>query len=420
MSSISSQAYSHLQHLTLGIGHRPTGGKENEAAADYIERIFRTANLAVERQVFNCAGWEHFDTLIEVDGISYEGTANWRSLPCDVTGKIVAFGSIEMLEKADLTGSIALLHGEITQDELSPRTATAYYPDHHRRINQLLDQKQPLAIITVNPLLQSMRQVIKDPIAEVPSASVMPKVGMELLNQSGKNLHMKIASNRTETQAWNVIGSRSGTRPERIVISAHFDTVWGTSGAYDNASGASILISLAQRVAGLNLPVGVEFYAANGEEFGGQGTIAYLKKYSLEEIPFRWDQPVGENSQVWQPILANINIDGVGLALGANNITAIAASQAMTEWVDQIRRQNYPQVVQVDPWPASDHYTFYSHGVPSIAFSNSGGIANHHHQPVDTIEWISPEKMAEVEEFVLELVIGLSGKTPDWCRPTPA
>ena len=112
----------------MKIGHRPTGSPQNQAAAGYIEHLFRISGLAAERQMFDCTCWETQETLLTVDGVAYEGEVNWWSLPCDVTGVIVPIGAIEDLEQTDLTGSIALLYGELTQDELSPRHSTAYYP----------------------------------------------------------------------------------------------------------------------------------------------------------------------------------------------------------------------------------------------------------------------------------------------------
>jgi hypothetical protein len=48
---------------------------------------------------------------------------------------------------------------------------------------------------------------------------------------------------------------------------------------------------------------------------------------------------------------------------------------------------------------------------------SSGGVANYHHQPVDTIDWISPVKLPEAVSLVLDVVDGLQDKTSDWCRP---
>ena len=417
MNQYAQEAMAHLKVLTERIGHRPAASPENAAAADYIEGVLRGAGLEVERQNFACMGWDHQETILELSGRRLEGQANWRSLPCDSSGAIVPVGSLDVLAQADLSGRIALLHGELTQDEISNRDSTAYYPENHRKANQLLDQKQPLAVITVCPLLQSIRHVIKDPDAPFPSATVMPEVGLDLLQHAGETARLRIDARRSASQSCNVIGTRLGTRPERIVLCAHYDTVWGSPGAYDNASGASVLLTLAQALAERDLPVGLEFYASSGEEFGGQGTTAYQDRYGLKFFPFLWDRPVGERSPVWEPILAAINADGVGQKLGTNNITTIAGSEAFSAMIEGIRQGKYPGVASTCPWPASDHYTFYSHGVPSIAISCSGGVANHHHQPIDTIHWISAEKLGEVVSLALDVVDELQDKTSDWCRP---
>ncbi len=84
--------------------------------------------------------------------------------------------------------------------------------------------------------------------------------------------------------------------------------------------------------------------------------------------------------------------------------------------VDAIRRENCPGMMWVPPWPASNHYMFYSYGVPSIALCFTGDVPNVIHQPTDTIEWISPTKLAEVVSLATGVVNALQDKPSDWCR----
>jgi hypothetical protein len=78
--------------------------------------------------------------------------------------------------------------------------------------------------------------------------------------------------------------------------------------------------------------------------------------------------------------------------------------------------KRYPGVIRVEPWPASDHYIFYSNGVPSIALT-SKGIRDIFHTFSDTFEWISGEKLAESVQFVLDLLEVLDEKDLSWSRP---
>jgi hypothetical protein len=78
--------------------------------------------------------------------------------------------------------------------------------------------------------------------------------------------------------------------------------------------------------------------------------------------------------------------------------------------------KNHPGILKVEPWPASDHYIFYSNGVPSIALT-SKGIRDIYHTLSDTFEWISGKKLAEAVQLVLELVEVLDKKNLSWSRP---
>lgn len=84
--------------------------------------------------------------------------------------------------------------------------------------------------------------------------------------------------------------------------------------------------------------------------------------------------------------------------------------------VKATRLRGYPAIQPVAPWAASDHYTFYSQGVPCLAFGTTGGKADHHHLPSDTLEKLSAEKLAEVVRFELELVEAIAAQPPEWSR----
>ena len=73
--------------------------------------------------------------------------------------------------------------------------------------------------------------------------------------------------------------------------------------------------------------------------------------------------------------------------------------------------------VHVDPWPASDHFIFHSHGVPSIALS-SVRVKDIYHMAADTVEWLSPDKLVEAIRLVEEIVYPLDEKKGGWGRPS--
>jgi Zn-dependent M28 family amino/carboxypeptidase len=113
---------------------------------------------------------------------------------------------------------------------------------------------------------------------------------------------------------------------------------------------------------------------------------------------------------------AAINIDGVGPFTGTTTAACYAASPHFEALLDD-KIKHYPGVIQVEPWPSSDHYIFYSNGVPSIALT-SKGIRDVYHTFSDTFEWISGDKLAEATQLVLDLFAVLDDQDLSWTRPT--
>ena len=397
MENVETEAMRHLEHLGAKIGPRPIGSKGNQAAANYIQSAFEASDLEVKVQEFPCPAWEHRDTCLELDGERLVAAANAFSPPCDVVAPAVTIGTVTELEAADLTGCIGIMHGDLTKGALAAKGAV-YNPERDQKIVQLLEEKRPAALITVNPRTGCLERLIEDWELPIPSATVPAKVGLALLRQSDRTLHLKIATHRSPGHSCNVVATKAGARRERIVLCAHYDTKIETPGAFDNGAGVAVLLTMAELLAERDLPVGLEWIAFSGEEYGGVGDKEYLRRRG------------GELEQ----ILFVINVDGVGQQLGANSITMMASSEPFQAEVSALKKK-YPGVVWVDPWPASNHYTFYTRGVPSIAVS-SVGMANVGHLPTDTIEWISPAKLGEVVSLVADVVVGLQDKSLDWCR----
>jgi aminopeptidase YwaD len=210
--------------------------------------------------------------------------------------------------------------------------------------------------------------------------------------------HMTIASRREDSYSSNVIGLKAGDRPERIVLCAHYDTKVDTPGAYDNAAGVAALLTLAQALAPLPHHYTLEWVAFSGEEGYGLGDMEYARRTGVG----------------FERIAVAINFDGIGPRLAANTVATFAASPALEAMVAGVKA-GYPGVAHIEPWPASDHYIFYSHGVPSIALS-SLGVKDIYHTPADTVEWISPDKLVEAVSLAQELIGALDEKEFNWGR----
>ena len=401
MKTIGDIALEHVEKLAVQIGSRPIGSKANIAAAEYISSVFRRNGLFVETQEISCPEWIVEQTSLELLGEMLEASANTFSPSCDLSAETIPVCTPAELELATFTDRILVFYGDMAQTELATKGGI-YVSERDRRILQLLEERRPAGIITINPTLHARWRLIEDFDLDIPSVTVSAYSGLKLLKQPGATVRMKIVSQRSPSHTSNVIGRLPGERSERIVLCAHYDSKVDTPGAYDNAAGVGVLLTLAEALSERKHRHTLEWIAFTGEEGAGLGDMEYARRASRAQAGF--DQ-----------ITAAINIDGVGPFTGTTTITSFVTSQDMEALIAE-KSNRFPGVLRVEPWPASDHYIFYSHGTPSIALT-SQGIRDIYHTPSDTMEWISGEKLAEAVQLVLDLVDGLDNKDLAWSRP---
>ncbi|MBU1880001.1 MAG: Zn-dependent exopeptidase M28, partial [Chloroflexi bacterium] len=222
--------------------------------------------------------------------------------------------------------------------------------------------------------------------------------GLSLLRHHEPTVRLRIQSEQTPGWSCNVVGRQGRADRPKIVLCAHYDTTVDTPGATDNGAGAAALLTLAQLLGRSQHSLGLEWIAFSGHEYLPLGDDEYLRRYE-DQFP---------------QIVAAINLDVVGNALGATSIALFTSSQPFQELLVELVKQ-YPGAVWVDPWPESNHSTFAWRGVPSLAFSSAVG-GNITHQRADTIEWVSPAKLTEVVSLVAAVVNGLQTKSPAWTR----
>jgi len=388
----------HVKHLSVHIGSRPIGSTANLAAADYISDVFKQAGLTLEKQEFSCPDWIEEHSSLELNGELLEAFANTFSPPCNISAATNPVSTLAELEAALMTGRILVFYGDMAQTELATKGGI-YISERDRRIIQFLDERKPAGIITINPTLHARWRLIEDFDLDIPSVTVTAHSGLKLLKNPGAIVQMRIAARRSPSHTANVVGRLKGELPERIVLCAHYDSKVDTPGAYDNAAGVGVLLTLAEVLSQRKHHHTLEWIAFTGEEGAGLGDMEYARR-------------IGDG---FDQISTAMNFDGIGPFTGTTTIASFSASQALEALIDE-KIGNYPGVIRVEPWPASDHYIFYSHGTPSIAFT-SKGIRDIYHTPSDTFEWISGEKLAEATQLALDLIEVLDNKELSWSRP---
>jgi len=353
--------------------------------ADYIRDTFTSLALEVEEQPYACTHWQHKRTLLERDGEMLMCTANPFSLPCDVTAPIVCAGSLAELESAPAQGKILLLYGDLVRVPIAPRS-WFLKEERDEQFANLLESLHPAAVLSPPTATDYFGTLTEDWELNIAAATLTDTVALKLFRAPETPIHLKIEAERQPATARNIVARTPGTHERRVVICAHFDTKINTPGAMDNGGGVACLLTLAERLETADLPFGVEFVAFNGEEY----------------LPMGDDEYVQRAESYWNSIIAAINLDGVGLALGTTSITMMSAPDEMETKVKGIVAR-FPSVVWAEPWPESNHSTFAFRGIPAAALTSEGERKVAHH-PHDDIAHASPERLEEAIALVEALV----------------
>jgi hypothetical protein len=143
----------------------------------------------------------------------------------------------------------------------------------------------------------------------------------------------------------------------RMVLCAHYDTVYNTPGAYDNSAGTAVLMEIARRLRAARFLKGLDIIFMDGEEFNLLGST-YL---------------AGTQSKGVEIVL---NIDGVGrgdlLEVWAGPESLERRLHDYLDRLPEIRSSLYIN----PPPPGSDHAPYYARGIPScmLTFNDQGTL----------------------------------------------
>jgi Zn-dependent M28 family amino/carboxypeptidase len=210
----------------------------------------------------------------------------------------------------------------------------------------------------------------------------------------------------------NVIGLLPGHDPnlrnETVIVGAHYDHLglggFGSldpdssgqvhNGADDNASGAAMLIQIAERLAPSPPARTVLFIAFSGEELGLLGSAHYVK------------QPVYPLSST----IAMINLDMVGrlrndrlIVYGARTAKEFPALLDSLNW-----HAGFDLKAQGDGYGPSDQSSFYAAGRPVLHVFTD--LHDDYHRTTDDWQKIDPAGFRRVTNFTVGLVTALANR----------
>jgi Zn-dependent M28 family amino/carboxypeptidase len=213
----------------------------------------------------------------------------------------------------------------------------------------------------------------------------------------------------------NLVTTRKGSArsSEILLLGAHYDSVIGSPGANDNASGVAALLEIARMFQAVEPMLTVRFVAFVNEEppffwTHKQGSMVYAEAArrrgddirlmaSLETIGCYSDQP---GSQSYPPLF-RLFYPNRGNFIGI--VSDFGSRPAMQRLAEAFRAQSdFPlqtvstfRFIPGVSW--SDHRSFWRHGYPAVMVTDTAFYRyRHYHAPTDTADKLAFPELAQV------------------------
>lgn len=161
----------------------------------------------------------------------------------------------------------------------------------------------------------------------------------------------------------NLVAERAGTSDGVVMLGAHLDTVAGSPGMNDDASGVAALLAIAEAMGDLPPPEQtIRLAIWDAEEDGPFGSRAYVESLAAEER---------------DRIVAYLNLDIIGSPNAVRLVYAEAGAAAGSERITALFASHFDELGL--PWEPidlegdSDHGPFAEAGIPTGGLF-SGGI----------------------------------------------
>ncbi len=382
-----------LNHITVNIGERPTGSKSNRKVETYAKTYFEKNDYITESQKFQCIDWINNGAELIINGKELTAKPSYYTTGCDLEADFIVLSTVSELENSQLQNKIAVLTGELTEEQLMPKSFPFYNPETHQKIIRLLEEKRPLAVITA---VDNDTSVFEDGDFDIPTAYISKETGQELLDGQGK-ISLKIDASRQESKGSNLIARINPDAEKKLVITAHLDTKYGTPGALDNGTGIAILMLFSSLIKPEAIDYCLELLLLNGEDYYSiPGQLKYMEENIVDD----------------ESIFLVINCDGVGLKGSKTAISFMELDESRQELIAPYLADQ-PEIELIEPWEMGDHMLFVMHGIPAITFTSKeilNLIDEIAHTEKDSIDIIDYQRVLEVVELISELVVDIGEK----------
>lgn len=391
----------YLKRLCQDIQQRPVGSEGNRQATSFFQKVVEDFGWEVESTPFQALDWQDGGAEFRIGENAFQVYPSPYSEGCSLEASLITAGSLEELEKADAARNLLLLHGDLAREQLMPKNFVFYNPEEHQRIIELLEQKQPGAILAATSRNAALAggvypfPLIEDGDFQIPSVYLTEEEGQKLLALAGEMGSLTSQARRIPAVGYNLIARKGQNNRERIAISAHIDAKMNTPGAIDNATGVIVLMLLAERLKDYRGEITIELLPFNGEDYyAAPGQMIYLE----------------QNQNRFNEILININIDGAGFHEGPSAFSSFNLEVREQKSLEAVLA-TAEDIIIGGPWYQGDHSIFLQQAVPAIAVTSRWFLEHIDsqevtHTPRDNPSIVNIDKLVDISETIYKFIYG--------------
>jgi Zn-dependent M28 family amino/carboxypeptidase len=273
------------------------------------------------------------------------------------------------------------------------------------------------------------------------------------LAADGKSVRLVVESRFFDAPAWNTAAELPGALwpDDHILLAGHHDTVHGSPGGNDNASGTVAVIETARVLSALMQATGIRpgrairFCTWSGEEQKLQGSAAFVRRHYAGDaftwplgywsgdsgqsrsskganspVPGRPEPVEGRTGNPARPPRFALNLD----ELSTGNVKGVLLNFSHSRGFMQRQLNSLGEgfkchvLEYLDPY--SDHFPFALAAIDSgflwrWRFAGKHPDSDYHHEPGDTADKINVRELKEYVGFLARLLLRLSHVPPgDW------
>jgi hypothetical protein len=351
-----------IEALSVDVGPRPAGSDAASRAADTVAEAFGELGLESRFQEFQLVGYEADEPQLEVEGERWDAGPCMYAHPFDGEGAVKRIG-----ESPAPVGEGKLANFAVVDSD-------------GREVARLLTSPFSTGAI---PFMSAHVHITTPPTAFVSrAASERLRDGMRVRLKVGG----RFVPGRRER---NVIAELPGRSPERVIVSAHYDSVWHGPGAIDNASGVEGVRRIGEKLKGRDLPRTVQLVAFAAEEIKLTGS-----RWFVDEAKLR-----GELAQ----IAGVVNLDCIA---HGEKLTVLASPDALLgRAIEAARGLGLLDRYALETGPATggvDSHWFADAGVPAVTILHFP--YDEYHLPADSPELVDSTQIDDAVALALELV----------------